>query len=182
MEKCFESLKCLHDKKGVTLLEIMLGLVIITVLLQSFQKPIEEFHQLVLIRQHQAEKQMEIERLYMLLKLELFQAGFGIQLDPEQKSVEISKDQVLFRSDNNRDGDLEDPREVVIYRFDEERQCVLRKSGKGAFQQLIGDVFQIRFEVWIPSAASPINPCILMSSRITENDSETQSVLCPLSI
>ena len=54
----------------------------------------------------------------MLVKSELIQAGYGIS-SQSQKAVEVTENSLMFRADRNRDGDLEDTREKIAYRYDQ---------------------------------------------------------------
>ena len=69
----------------------------------------------------------------MLAKSELIQAGYGIS-SQSQKAVEVTENSLMFRADRNRDGDIEDAREKIAYRYDHQTLTNFRKSWNSAYQ------------------------------------------------
>ena len=68
----------------------------------------------------------------MLVKSELIQAGYGSS-SQSQKAVEVTENSLTLRADRNRDGDLEDAREKIAYRYDQQTLTLFRKSENSAY-------------------------------------------------
>ena len=75
----------------------------------------------------------------MLVKSELIQTGYGI-ISQSQKAVEVTENSLTLRADRNCNGDLEDTREKIAYRYDHQTLTLFRKSGNSAYQTLIESI------------------------------------------
>ena len=80
----------------------------------------------------------------MLVKSELIQTGYGI-ISQSQKAVEVTENSLMFRADRNRDGDLEDTREKIAFRYDQQTLTLFRKSGNSVYQTLIESIPALKF-------------------------------------
>ena len=112
----------------------------------------------------------------MLAKSELIQAGYGIS-SQSQKAVEVTENSLMFRADRNRDGDLEDTREKIAYRYDHQTLTLFRKSGNSAYQTLIEYIPALKFEIL--EGSSP-QTCIKVTVQVIIDAPEQETVLCQL--
>ena len=110
----------------------------------------------------------------MLVKSELIQTGYGI-ISQSQKAVEVTENSLMFRADRNRDGDLEDTREKIAYRYDQQTLTFFRKSGNSAYQKLIESIPALNFEIL--EGSSP-QTCIKVTVQVIIDAPEQETVLC----
>ena len=162
--------------RGHSLLEILVVLGIVSVLMMVFQVPLAQFHQFVVTQQGVSDVNLSVQRFYLILKSELIQAGYG--LVDQNKGFEI-KDQGLFlKADLNLDGDLDDRREQIAYRFDAKKQALLRKSSKGAYQRFLRGIRTLQFEYWSPPSAAFV--CLKITVQILGQPKAPPTILCPV--
>ena len=164
-------------QRGFTFVEVLFALAIGTILLGLSQPALVGFHQLLVQQEWGSSKQMELEKFKMLLKGEILQAGYGLSSPP----IQVTSDSVQLLADWNLDGDSWDTRETIVYRFDQPTQTLLRKSGKGSFQSLIQDIYQVRFEsVLKKDTAEGTSFCIKIQSQLESKSLPQEATLCPL--
>ena len=115
-----------------------------------------------------------------MLKAELIQAGYALGDDAEP--VQVSSDEVVLLADLNRDGDLNDTREHISYRFrsaDKKLQC---RSGSGSYQTLVEEVGAISFALGsgrdLPM--SPPQHCVVVGVRLDPDAEDLSYTLCPI--
>ena len=112
----------------------------------------------------------------MLVKSELIQTGYAI-ISQSQKAVEVTENSLMFRADRNRDGDLEDTREKIAYRYDQQTLTLFRKSGNSAYQTLIESIPALKFKML---QGLPPQTCIKVTVQVIINAPEQETVLCQL--
>ncbi len=166
---------------GFTLLEVLIVLAICAALAWTFQTPVTQFHKLAFNQQIVADLTMNMQRFQLLLKAELIQAGFGIPPSQTESGVDIQENTLTLKADFNRDGDFQDTRESISYRYDVTRQRLSRKSGRGAYQRFMEGLTHLRFEAWQPSPSASIN-CIKIYFQVLQQTTVDEMVLCPLSL
>ena len=76
-------------KLGITLIELILVLAIVSILIITAQKPFLEFHQIAMEEQKKIVIQQDYLAFLMLIKSELIQAGYGI-ISQSKKAVEVT--------------------------------------------------------------------------------------------
>ena len=106
----------------------------------------------------------------------MIQAGYGIS-SQSQKAVEVTENSLMFRADRNRDGDLEDTREKIAYRYDHQTLTLFRKSGNSAYQTLVEYIPALKFEIL--EGSSP-QTCIKVTVQVIIDAPEQETVLCQL--
>ena len=84
---------------------------------------------------------------------------------------------LTLRADRNRDGDLEDTREKIAYRYDQQTLTLFRKSGNSAYQTLIENIPALKFEIL--EGSSP-QTCIKVTVQVIIDAPEQETVLCQL--
>ena len=84
---------------------------------------------------------------------------------------------LTLRADRNRDGDLEDTREKIAYRYDQQTLTLFRKSGNSAYQTLIESIPALKFEIL--EGSSP-QTCIKVTVQVIIDAPEQETVLCQL--
>ncbi len=166
---------CLEYNSAYTLIEVILVLAIVSVVLIAAQRPLLEFHRIAVLEQQKEVLQGDFQRLLLLLKSELIQAGYALSSGSET-AVEISTHSLAFKADRNRDGDVADTREKIAYRYDPETKVLSRKSGNAAYQTLIESIYDLKFEI----AQAPPQTCIKESVQVIINVPEQETVLCQL--
>ena len=102
-------------KKGLTIIEILLSGAIGLLLLLVMANAFFNFQKIGLMQNDNAKKHATFERTLMMLKSELIQAGYG--LASYNQGIQIKDQSLRIQKDMNLDGDLEDSREDVVYRF-----------------------------------------------------------------
>ena len=112
----------------------------------------------------------------MLVKSELIQTGYGI-ISQSQKAVEVTENSLMFRADRNRDGDLEDTREKIAYRYDQLTLTLFRKSGNSACQKLIESIPALKFKML---QGLPPQTCIKVTVQVIIDAPEQETILCQL--
>ena len=161
---------------GFTLLEVMIVLAVLSILMVALQSPVEHFHRMVFQQQVASDVTMSIQRAQLLLKSELVQAGYGLSFSDQGEAFEIDKGILSFKADLNRDGDVNDSKEQISYRFDANKQMLLRKSGKSAYQRFVEGVTEVIFEYW-PSP-NEVASCLKMTTQISGQTKRYETVLC----
>ena len=130
---------------GMTLLELMIaltaGLIVLGALLPAWQ----ELNRLILKDAGREEVTADRARALTMLRLEVFQAGYGLHASGIP-ALEVTPDQLQLRADLNHDGDLTDPREWLQYRFDASTHRLLRSSGGSSFQTRLTPVEALEFQ------------------------------------
>ena len=130
-------------KKGFTIIEILLSGAIGLLLLFVMANAFINFQKMGLMQNDNAKKHAAFERTLMMLKSELIQAGYG--LASYHQGIQITDQSLRIQKDMNLDGDLEDPREDVVYQFFKEDNKLSRKSGQGYFQILMEPIYSVFF-------------------------------------
>ncbi|MEC8359926.1 MAG: hypothetical protein VXZ92_09090 [SAR324 cluster bacterium] len=114
-----------------------------------------------------------------MLKAELIQAGYAPGDDAEP--VQVSSDEVVLLADLDRDGDLNDTREHISYRFRSADKKLQRRSGSGSYQTLIEEVGAISFALGsvrdLPM--SPPQHCVV-GVRLDPDAEDLSYTLCPI--
>jgi hypothetical protein len=115
-----------------------------------------------------------------MLKTELIQAGYALGDDAEP--VQVSSDEILLLADLNRDGDLNDTRERISYRFRSADKKLQRRSGSGSYQTLVEEVGAISFALG-PGRDLPMSPpqhCVVVGVRLDPDAEDLSYTLCPI--
>ena len=115
-----------------------------------------------------------------MLKTELIQAGYALGDDAEP--VQVSSDEILLLADLNRDGDLNDTRERISYRFRAADKKLQRRSGSGSYQTLVEEVGSISFALG-PGRDLPMSPpqhCVVVGVRLDPDVEDLSYTLCPI--
>ncbi len=99
------------------------------------------FQKIALILRENARLKSTLQRSFKRIKSELIQAGNG--LDVHHEGTQIIEQSIQIQKDSNLDGDLNDPREKVVYRFFPDEQKFCRKSGQGYFQILQEPIYSV---------------------------------------
>ena len=99
--------------------------------------------------------QRQLDCFLLMLKTELIQAGYALGDDAEP--VQVSSDEVVLLADLNRNGDLNDTRERISYRFRSADKKLQRRSGSGSYQTLVEEVGAISFALG-PGHDLPMSP------------------------
>ena len=102
-------------RPGFTWLELLPATSVAAVFLALAQGPLQHFSSLLTYQYTTSAKQRQLDRFLLMLKTELIQAGYALGDDAEP--VQVSSDEVVLLADLNRDGDLNDTRERISYRF-----------------------------------------------------------------
>ena len=97
---------CLEYNSAYTLIEVMLVLAIVSVVLIAAQRPLLEFHRIVVLEQQKEVVQNDFQSFLLLLKSKLIQADYALSSGSET-AVEISTHSLVFKADRTRDGDLQ---------------------------------------------------------------------------
>lgn len=155
-----------NDSSGFTLLEMLLVLAIATSLMVGLRGPLQQFHRVVFLQQAQAELAMDLQRFQLILKTELSQTT--------TPRFQLLDTRLLVQADLNHDGDWQDSREQVAYRFDPSKQALLRKSGQGQFQRFLEGISDLKFKAW-PSAPSQ---CLEITAMILGQTTPQIMVIC----
>lgn len=161
---------------GHTLLEILVVLALVSILMIALQAPLAQFHKFVVTQQVFSDVTLGMQRFYLILKSELIQAGYG--LVPQKQGFAIKNQSLFLKADLNLDGDLNDSREQISYRFDAKKQALLRKSGNGTYQQFLGGIHELQFEYW-PAKPSRF-VCLKIIVQILGQTGKQTTVLCPV--
>ncbi|MBF0236869.1 MAG: hypothetical protein HQM12_04125 [SAR324 cluster bacterium] len=161
---------------GMSLLEVMFAMTIGIFLLWMFQQPAGILHEIMVDQTQQSSRNMEIDRMMMVLKAELLQAGYGMEHPASGFSVVSGV--LVFEADFNEDGDFQDTREHLEYRFDTEQQKLLRRAGSGNFQTILENVAEITFEKIQVEGNVP--GCLLIQIRIYPEESPEKFEWCGL--
>jgi len=74
---------CLEYNSAYTLIEVILVLAIVSVVLFAAQWPLLEFHRIAVLEQQKEMLQGDFQRLLLLLKSELIQAGYALSSGSE---------------------------------------------------------------------------------------------------
>ena len=114
----------------------MLVLAIVSVVLIAAQRPLLEFHLIMVLEQQKEVLQGDFQRFLLRLKSVLIHAGYVLNSGSET-AVGISIHSLFFKADRNRDGDVADTREKIPYRYDSESKVLYRTSGNVAYKTLI---------------------------------------------
>ena len=130
-------------KKGFTIIEILLSGAIGLLLLFVMANAFINFQKMSLMQNDNAKKHAAFERTLMMLKSELIQAGYG--LASYHQGIQITDQSLRIQKDMNLDGDLDDSRENVVYKFFQEDNKLSRKSGQGYFQILMEPIYSVFF-------------------------------------
>ena len=88
----------------------------------------------------------------------------------------MSSDEVVLLADLSRDGDLNDTRERISYRFQSADKKLQRRSGSGSYQTLGEEVGAISFALG-PGRDLPMSPprhCVIVGVRL-DTDAEDLS-------
>ncbi len=166
---------------GFTLMEFMLTLLIISIFLLAVQNPIAHFHKIVVQEQWQSGRQMELDRVQMIMKGELLQAGYGVAAAQRHKTLLITADALTFQADWNQDGDFLDVREDIVYHFDAEEHILYKKSGSGGFQPLLEELYFMKFEaIPLPANAAFQPLCLVIHSQMLASQTPLLTTFCPL--
>ena len=123
------------------LLSTGIGLLLILFVLKTFL----DYQQMALKQRDTARIQATFQRILMMMKSELIQAGYG--LDSYQEGIQITDEWIQIQKDGNLDGDLGDSREDIVYRFFPDDQKLSRKSGQGYFQILLEPIYSVFFRL-----------------------------------
>ena len=83
----------------------------------------------------------------------------------------------MLRANRNREGDLEDTRETIAYRYDQQTLTFFRKSGNSAYQTLIESIPALKFEIL--EGSSP-QTCIKVTVQVIIDAPVQETVLCQL--
>ncbi len=166
---------------GFTLLEVLIVLAVCAILAWTFQTPVTQFHKLAFTQQVAADLAMNMQRFQLILKAELIQAGFGIPPSENERGIDIQEQMLALKADFNQDGDFQDSRESISYRYDAKRGILLRKSGKGAYQRFIEGLAYMRFEAWQPSPAASLT-CVKIYFQVLQQTTVDEMILCPLNL
>ncbi len=159
---------------GFTLIEMMLVLAIVSVLLLVAQNPVLEYHKIAVEQQQTSMLKGDVQRFLMMFKTELLQAGYALS-ESAEKAIEIpDQHSIIFQADRNHDGDLEDTREKIAYRFEPLIQTIKRKSGKGAYQTLIEPVYQLTFENFQQTRQN----CVKIYIQLKMDEAGDDSIFC----
>ena len=118
-------------RSGFTWLELLLATSVAAVFLALAQGPLQHFSSLLTDQYTTSAKQRQLDRFLLMLKAELIQAGYALGDDAEP--VQVSSDEVVLLADLNRDGDLNDTRERISYRFRSADKKLQRRSGSGSY-------------------------------------------------
>ncbi|MBF0280273.1 MAG: prepilin-type N-terminal cleavage/methylation domain-containing protein [SAR324 cluster bacterium] len=167
---------------GFTLLEVMIALAVLSVLVLTLQSPLDHFHRFIFNQQIESDRTMSVQRAQLLMKAELVQAGFGISSSDPEEAIAIENGTLTFKADLNLDGDLNDAREKISYRFDEKRQMLLRKSGRGAYQRFVEGLRFLSFAYSPSGSGEGSRLCIRITTRVWEQTDISESLLCPLKL
>jgi len=130
-----------HNKpRGVSLVEVMVTIVIGAVLMGVVSNSFPQLKRAADRFLNQA--LFEEQYLIFLLRFE-DEYQQAAAYDPE--AVE-QIGQLMFRQDENLDGDLNDSGEQIGYRWNEKEKRIDRKSGSGNFQALLDGVIGFSWE------------------------------------
>lgn len=166
---------------GVTLIELMIVMAIISILMMVFQTPIESFNRVIFLKQVESDLRMNVQRFQLILKSELIQAGYAFSsLGDTPEAVSLMNGVLNLKADLNQDGDVNDSKENISYRFDVEKQALLRKSGKGAFQHFIGGLQFLSFSFLNSQSTNPI--CLKLTTQVIEQVEVEEMVLCQVGL
>jgi len=167
-------------KKGFTIIEILLSGAIGLLLLFVMANAFINFQKMGLMQNDNAKKHASFERTLMMLKSELIQAGYG--LASYHQGIQITDQSLRIQKDMNLDGDFEDSREDVVYKFFKEDNKLSRKSGQGYFQILMEPIYSVFFAHPVDFEQKGITPCVRMQFQINEFDELQEATLCPLTL
>ena len=131
------------SKSGFTLVEILLSTGIGLLLILSVAKTFLDYQQMALKQRDTARIQATFQRILMMMKSELIQAGYG--LGSYQEGIQITDEWIQIQKDGNHDDDLGDSREDIVYRFFTDDPKLFRKSGQGYFQILLEPIYSVFF-------------------------------------
>ncbi len=167
-----------YSRTAFTLLEVLIVLAIVSILALTFQTPIQNFYQQALTQQIESSMGMGIQRFQLLLKAELAQAGYGLLPSEQVNAIELVDGTLSLKADLNRDGDLNDAKEQIFYRFDDDKQMLLRRSGKGGFQRFIEGIAYLNFAYWDTDSTQV---CLKLTTQVLKQTDLEESVICSLS-
>ena len=126
-------------------MEILLSTGIGLLLILFVAKTFLDYQQMSLKQRETARIQATFQRILMMMKSELIQAGY--KLDSYQEGIQITDEWIQIQKDGNLDGDLGDSREDIVYRFFPDDQKLSRKSGQGYFQILLEPIYSVFFRL-----------------------------------
>ncbi len=174
--------KALDRPSGFTLLEMMVALTVMGILVYAFQTPVTQFHRMMVQQQLTSDLTMTVQRFHLLLKNELTQAGYGLEA---QLPLSLENGILTLHADLNRDGDINDSRERLSYRFDLSKQALLRKSGNGTYQRFLEGLVDFQFGLWSPPAVPSDTTtsetiCLKITSQVLEQTQPEETILCSL--
>jgi type II secretory pathway component PulJ len=167
-------------RSGFTWLELLLATSVAAVFLALAQGPLLHFSSLLTDQYTTSGKQRQLDRFLLMLKTELIQAGYALGDDAEP--VQVSSDEILLLADLNRDGDLNDTRERISYRFRSADKKLQRRSGSGSYQTLVEEVGAISFALG-PGRDLPMSPpqhCVVVGVRLDPDVEDLSYTLCPI--
>ncbi len=135
-----------HRQTGFSLIEILVAIIISSILIGIIGS---NFPSLRRIANTFLEQTLfEEQYLIFLLKLEDEYQQAEILDESDQDYL----DQLVFRQDNNLDGDYLDSGELISYRWNKAKQRIDRKSGKAYFQALLDG---ISYFSWNRTSSNP---------------------------
>ena len=170
-----------HQKTGITILEMMLVLAIISTLIIAFQTPITEIHRFVLKKQWQSAIWMDWQRFLLLAKNEITQAGYGLSPSEWSNRIQIEQNHLLILNDWNVDGDFFDAKERIEYEYRAEEQALFRKSGKGSFQKFIVGIIKLEWEMQSENRRTREPLCITYRFILRHSEQEETATYCAFS-
>ena len=168
-------------KKGFNIIEILLSGAIGLLLLFVMANAFINFQKMGLMQNDNAKKHASFERILMMLKSKLIQAGYG--LASYRQGIQITDQSLRIQKDMNLDDDLEDSREDLVYQFFKEDNKLSRKSVQGYFQILVEPIYSVSFHAHpVDFEHKGITPCVRMQFQINEFDDLQEATLCPLTL
>ena len=165
-------------RSGFTWLELLLATSVAAVFLALAQGPLLHFSSLLTVQYTTSTKQRQLDRFLLMLKTELIQAGYALGDDAEP--VQVSSDEVVLLADLNSDGDLNDTRERISYRFRSADKKLQRCSGSRSYQTLVEEVRAASFAHG-PGRASDVTASAPRCSRHSLGSGCRRSLLHPRS-
>ncbi len=156
-------------RPAFTLLEVLIALTAGLILLAAVLPAWQELNRLVLSDTMQEEADSDALRFLSLLRMEVFQAGYGLRTGP---SLEVAPELLQLYADFNHDGDLDDPREWLRYRFDSATHRLSRSSGGSSFQTLLPAVEALEFQ-------TAAEGCFTLHAQWNPEDAVEVSTFCP---
>ena len=96
--------------------------------------------------------------------------------------MQVSSVEVVLLADLNRDGDLNDTREHISYRFRSADKKLQRRSRGGSYQTLVEEVGAISFDLG-PGRDLPMSSpqyCVVVGVRLDPDAEDLSYTLCPI--